>query len=53
MHNVMTDMTPFVIAHEDSSRYDFSTDLFTDTTGSFFAAAQNAVFPNPLNAGAA
>ena len=37
---------------DDSTRYDFSADLFIDTAGGFFAAAQDDVFPGPLYSGA-
>ena len=36
------------MCHEDSTRYDFSADLFIDAAGGFFAAAQDDVFPGPL-----
>ena len=42
-----------VTPYEDFSRYDFFTDLFTNTTGSIFTTAQNDVFPNSLYAGTA
>jgi len=36
------------MCHEDSTRYDFSADLFIDAAGGFFAAAQMMYFPAAL-----